>query len=178
MGLLKDTKCYTIGPLEFGSFDKAISWRQSLKDELCPLGIDILSPLDKVFKNFPKEGRGFNQHLREELKKGNFDYVHTEMKQIRTRDLALCDLSTFLIAYLDINIPTFGSVDEIITSKRNQKPIFLIIDGGYKNIPLWLSSYFKPNWVYNDLDSVVAIIKKINSGEEQINNKYWKILNK
>lgn len=176
MGLLYKSKVYTIGNLEYGCFTNAKSWRDSLVTELSPLGITILSPLDKVFENYPQEGADFNKHLKGQLTLGNFDYVHEEMKAIRNRDLAMCDLSTFLIAYLDISKPTYGSVDEIITAKRNQKPVFLVIDGGYKNIPLWLSSYFKPNWVYCSLNDVVETIKKIDSGEISVNNKYWKIL--
>ncbi len=152
MNLLKGTKCYTIGNLEYSCFSNAKKWRSSLKQELKPLGITILSPLDKVFKNFPVEGKDFNAHLKEQLKLNNFDYVHEQMKHIRNRDLGMVDLSTFIIGVLNPDVPTFGTTDEIVTAKRNQKPVFLVIpERGYSGCPLWLTSYFKPNWVYKDL---------------------------
>lgn len=176
MDLLNGTKTYTIGNLQYASFDHAREWRQYLKDKLVPIGITVLSPLDKVFKNFPQEDEKMQDKLKKALENGDFNYVHNESKSIRARDLAMCDISTFLIAYLDVTKPTIGSIDEIITSKRSSKPVFLVIDGGYKKIPIWLASYFRPNWVYNSLDEVINILYKINNGKEEINNKYWKIL--
>ncbi len=175
-GLLWGTKAYTIGNLQYGSFDHAREWRQYLKVNLEPLGIDILSPLDKPFKNFEREDENLQFKMKEDLNLGNYEKVHQGMKIVRNRDLALCDISTFLIAYIDPNKPTWGSPDEIVTSKRNQKPVFLVLDGGYRNIPLWLASYFRPNWVYEDLDQVISTLVKIDQREIEINNKYWKIL--
>ena len=64
-----------------------------------------------------------------------------------------------------------------ITSKRASKPIFLVIpDKGYRGIPIWLASYFKPNWVYESVDQVVQELYRIDSEPaENLNNKYWKI---
>ncbi len=176
MGLLKGTVTYTVGNLQYGCFDAAKSWRDSLKEQLSPLGIRILSPLDKMFRNFEKEGKDFNKELVQALKEGRHQWVHEQAKSIRSRDLSACDVSQFLIAYLDPTKPTFGSTDEIITAKRNLKPVFLILDGGYSNCPIWLCSYFKPHWVYPSLDKVVDTLKKIDTGEIEINTKYWKIL--
>lgn len=177
MGLLTGTKCYTIGPLECGCFKEARKWRAYVKDKLDPLGVRTLSPLNKMFKNFEKEGEHFNAELKEALKQGKYEWVHEQMKMVRNRDLAACDLSTFLIAIVEPGVPTYGSTDEIVTSKRNQKPVFLVIpDKGYSEIPIWLASYFKPNWVYKNLDEVINTIYKIDSGEIQVSNKNWKIL--
>ncbi len=178
MNLLKGTNCYTIGQLQHGCFSFAKSWRDELKSKLSPIGVKILSPLDRMFRNFPEESANLNSELQQQLKDGKYYWVHEQMKAIRARDLAACDLSTFLIAVLDPNRITWGATDEIITSKRNCKPVFLIIpDKGYSEIPLWLASYFKPNWVYKNIDEVVNVLYQINSGEIDINNKYWKILN-
>jgi hypothetical protein len=146
-----------------------------VKEKLSPLGIRVLSPLDKMFKNFNQEGVDFNNEMKEALKRGDYELVHKEMTKVRNRDLAACDLSTFLIAVVDVTKPNWGSVDEIITSKRNCKPVFLVIDQGYKNCPLWLTSYFKPNHVYDSLDKVIETIYDIDAGKIEINNKYWKI---
>ncbi len=178
-GFLNGTNAYTIGQLQHGSFKYAKEWRSYLQEKLEPLGVHILSPLDKMFKNFPKEGEHFNAELKQALKDGKYQWVHEEMKVIRNRDLAACDFSTFLIAVIDPKTVTWGCTDEIITSKRNQKPVFLVIpDKGYEEIPLWLASYFRPNWVYKNLDEVIDILYKIDSGKIEVNNKYWKILEK
>lgn len=177
-GTLYGSKCYTIGNLEFDSFASAKVWRDVLKEELEPLGIQILSPLDNVFKSFHPEAAGYNKQLREMLQDpAKWNEVHEKAKNIRNRDLAMVDASQFLIGVLNTEKPTFGFTDEVITAKRNQKPVFLVIpDKGYEGIPIWLASYFKPNWVYRNIEEVIVEVKKINSESiENLNNKYWKL---
>ncbi len=177
MNLLKGTKTYTIGPLQYASWEKAKKWRDKVKVELAPLGIDVLSPLDKVFRNYPQESESKNKELREALLEGRYDYVHKEMLDIRNRDLCCCDISTFLIAVLEPGVPSFGAIDEIITSKRAAKPVFLVIPSlGYAGIPLWLASYFKPEWVYASVDEVISKLKDIDAGKVELDRKYWKIV--
>ena len=177
MNILKGSRVYTIGQLQHESFTYANEWRNYLLEKFNPLGIQVLSPIEKVFKNFPLESKDMQDKMKDALKEGNYDFVHREMTAIRNRDLAMCDLSTFLIAVIDPNKVTWGCTDEIITSKRSRKPVFLVIpELGYAGIPLWLASYFKPNWVYKSLDDVIDTIYRIDAGKEEVNNKYWKIL--
>lgn len=177
MNLLKGCLSYTIGPLEVGDFNSARSWREYAKEKLAPLGIKILSPLDKVLKNYPQESETKNAELKQALKDGKYDYVHREMQEIRNRDLACCDVSTFLIAVLEPGIPSCGSIDEIITSKRLQKPVFLVVpELGYAGLALWMTSYFKPEQVYKSLDEVIDILYKIDQGEIEIDTKHWKLI--
>lgn len=176
--LLRGTTAYTIGNLQYSSFKFAKQWRDELKEKLDPIGVKVLSPLDKVFKNYEAEGSDKNKELIAALQKGKFDYVHEEALKIRSRDLRLVDHAVFLVAVLDVTKPSVGSIDEIITAKRAAKPVFLVIpNSGYKQIPIWLASYFKPQWVYKNLDEVVEILFAIDEGKEEINSKYWKIPN-
>lgn len=179
MDTLKNTKCYTIGNLEYSSFSDAAIWRQYLKEKLEPIGVTILSPLDNPFKTFQPESAGWNKQLKDLLKTpDNWLHVHEEARKIRNRDLAMVDRSDFLICVLDINRPTYGTVDEIISAKRQNKPVFLVIpEYGYTACPIWLCSYFKPSWVYKSLDEVVEELYNINNTDaNELNNKYWKIL--
>lgn len=184
MNTLSGTKIYTIGNLEYGSFKEAESWRDKVKEKLEPLNIKILSPLDNLFKTFTPESEGWNKKLKEMLKNSeNWDFVHKETQKIRNRDLAMVDRSDFIICVLDITKPTYGTTDEIITAKKACKPVFLVIPesqnvvGGYASCPIWLCSYFKPNWVYSSLEEVIEKIYDINNKPaEELNNKYWKIL--
>jgi nucleoside 2-deoxyribosyltransferase len=179
MNTLSGTRAYTVGNLEFDSFASAAKWRQLLSDALTPIGVQILSPLDNVFKTFAPESAGWNKELKERLQNpSHWDFVHEEAKKIRNRDLCQVDISTFIVAVLNPDKPTFGTTDEIITAKRACKPVFLVIpDKGYSGIPIWLASYFKPNWVYSSIDEVIQELYRINNSPvEDLNNKYWKIL--
>lgn len=176
MGLLNRAKCYMACQLQFGDFDKVRNEHEYFRNRVEPMGVVVLSPLEKIFTSFDRESKDMHEHLKEELAVGNFNYVRSQMQIIRNRDLAACDLSTFIVAKLNPKVVSYGIVDEIITSRRNGRPVFLVIEGKYKNCPLWLCSYFKSDWVYNDYDEVIDKLIKIDKGEESINSKNWKIL--
>lgn len=174
---LKGAKCYSIGPLEFGDWDHAALWRKTLQQELAPLNIRVISPLDEVFTTFKQESKAFHKVLLDKLKNGDWEYVHNEMRKIRNRDLAITDHSTFIVAVLPEGVPTVGGIDELLTARRLCRPIFLVVpDKGFGGLPLWLCSYFKPESVYKSLEDAVKDIKKIDqTPPEELDSKYWKI---
>ena len=176
MGILYKTKCYLGCQLQFGDFDQVKKEHDYFKEETKEIGLTVLSPLEPIFTSSESESKELHLLIKKELEKGNFNFVHEEMKKIRSRDLAACDLSTFIVAKLNPTVPAFGLTDEIITSKRNGRPVFLILENGYGTCPLWLCSYFKPNWVYRSYDEVISTLFKIDSGKQEIDLKTWKIL--
>lgn len=177
MNTLKNTKCYTIGPLEKGDWSHATQWRQELKTALEPMGIQVISPLDKVFTTFSQETQDFHSLLKEKQKNGDWQFVHEEMKKIRNRDLAITDYSTFVVAVLPEGVSTTGGIDELLTALRLRRFVYLVVpQKGFGGLPLWLCSYFKPESVYKTLEDAIEDIKKINqTPPDKLDNKYWKI---
>jgi nucleoside 2-deoxyribosyltransferase len=170
---LRGTKVYCAGNLENENWQKALSWRESLKQELSKIGIVCLSPLDKVFKNFEKEGENLHTELKELIKKGDLEPVHQKMKSIRRRDLALIDRSDFVVCVLDVQKPTFGTIEELVLSEKQSKPVFIVVKGGA--IPLWLLAMFKPKYFYDSLEDVIIHLKKLDNGELPITDENWRI---
>ena len=176
-GLLYLEKVYLAGNLEHEDFTYAQGWRDYFKEQTKDLGLICLSPLDKIFINYEKEGKDLQVRLKQKLVDGDFLSVCETMRHVRSRDLACADIALFLVVVLNPKVPTFGTVDEIITSKRANRPVFLVIpDLGFRGIPLWLASYFRPEWVYKCLDDVIIQLRKIDAGEVELNSKYWRIL--
>ncbi len=165
------------GNIEYISFEKARTWREIARLELSKLGIKVVSPMDEVFSNFPKEDELSFKQIKEMQAAGRFEEANLAAKKIRNKDLACVDLSTFLIVYLDIKVPTYGTLAEFYLAYDLRKPIFFIVDGGYVNLPVWLCSYLKPEWVFPDLDSALEKIKRIDKGLEVADSKYWRLLN-
>lgn len=179
MNTLRGSKCYLAGNLEFEDWNFSISWRTEFEERVAPLGIKVLSPLKSVFKNFPKEAKDFTLQLKAALAAGDYNFVHEQSKLIRSKDLNLCDIATFLVINLNPSKPTFGTIDELITASRAKKPIFLIIKGGYTNIPIWLAGYVKPEFVFNSLNDVIDELFRLDSLPNScLNNKYWRLLEK
>ena len=182
MNILDKTYCYTIGNLEYDCFDFAEDWRSFVKKELSPLGIKILSPLDKIFTNYPIEDKELHNNVENLIINNKENEVRNIMKEIRRRDLSACDYSTFLIAVINTQCHTVGSYEEIFRSLLNNKPIFFHFIGknnNYKlNVPKWIRACVPPDFFYPSIAEIVKDIKKIDKGEKEINPKYWKILEK
>lgn len=179
MGILYKTKGYLCGNLEYEQEGFTKEWRNYFKEKVKDMGITCFSPLDKVFKDFGEpETHGFQTHLKDALQRGEYQYVHEKMKVVRDRDLRMVDLANFLVTVINPNIPTIGTIDEVLTGLEQRKPVLMVIPGlGYKGLALWLTSYFKPHWVYDSIDGAINELKKIDSGEIKLNLKYWRIPN-
>lgn len=176
MGLLYRSRVYLACQLQFGDFDQIRLEHNYFKEKTKDLGLIVLSPLDRIFVSFEMESKEMHLEIKRRLQEGDYEWVHETTKLIRNRDLAATDLSTFIVAKLNPNIPAFGLTDEVITSKRNGRPVFLILENGYATVPIWLASYFKPSWVYKSYDEVIDKLHEIDSGKQEINPKTWKIL--
>ena len=73
-------------------------------------------------------------------------------------------------------IASWGSAEEIVTAVREQKPVFVAIEGGKVKTPLWMLAMFPHKYIYNSIEEVVDMIKKIDSGEVRLDSGRWKLL--
>ncbi len=174
-GVLYGSKVYTIGNLQAESYEFAKGWRDEFKRAMDLMGVITMSPLDEVFVNFKFESKGFRELMYECLEKGDHDTVHKEFQSIRRRDLAMVDHSQFIVGILNPAIPTFGTIEELSFATRANKPIFLVIHGGRKRVPLWVQGMVKPECIYEKLDYVIGDLHKINAGLTPISNEKWRI---
>ena len=174
-GLLWKTKIYLAGNLETEDYSYAVDWRKDFADKVKEMGIITLSPLEELFINYPKEDKDFQDKLKAARANGEFDYVHEEMVKIRSRDLICIDVSTCIVAVINPDKPSWGTVDEIILATRQNKNVFLVIKDGPRRLPLWLFSYFTKEWVFDNLDQVVDRLKTINEGKIELDPKYWRL---
>lgn len=172
--ILNHTKVYVVGAIQYDN--NAREWRERATIELAKLGIIVFNPFEKPFVNSVPEDEMTKSFLLNKLADGDFETVRNHMKLIRAYDLRCVDLSDFIIANIDPQTASWGSADEIFTSLRMKKPVFLIVKGGVKKCPLWLLGSIPINFIYESLDDVIADLIKIDSGEKPIDCKYWKLL--
>ena len=59
-----------------------------------------------------------------------------------------------------------------------KKPNFVSVEGGKNKTPLWLLGMMPHNYFYNDIDEVLDMIRKIDSGEKKIDSDRWRLLRK
>jgi len=173
-GILNKTRVYLSGGMEFNS--EGHLWREDTGKFLKSLGIVVLDPYHKPFYSSLPEDEKTRIRLKELRRQGQFQEVHEYFKQVRADDLRMTDICDFAIVRLTIKKASIGTDEELTTLNRSKKPIFLSVDEGKKEAPLWLFGMLKPNYIYNSLDEVHQMIENINSGAKPIDSPRWKIL--
>lgn len=173
MNILNKTKTYLVGHMQYA---EGHNWRKYVESELKPLGIKIFNPYEKPFVKDMDEGDLVREDCKSLIQQERYDEVSEKFKQIRIYDLNLVDRSDFIIAHIIPNVASWGSAEEIVTANRAKKPIFLSIEGGKKQCPLWLFGTIPHRYIYNNLEEIIDTIKQIDSGEKPIDSDRWRLL--
>lgn len=178
MNNLRKTKAYLIGHMQYANGQ---AWRNEFKDKIADIGVTCFDPYEKPYDQHLL-GTDESDEIREEcIKKmeiGDYDYVANLFKHVRNLDLALCDKSDFIVMYLDPKVPTIGTVEELSTSVKMKKPVFIFVEGGKVKTPLWILGMIPHKFIFNSLDEIVDVLYKMDSGEMPIDPKYWRLLRK
>lgn len=151
-------------------------WRVKLSKQLELLDILCFNPYQKPFIKDVEEGEEIRAEMESWIKESKFDKVSEKMKQIRSYDLNLVDRSDFIVAHLNPRIASWGSAEEIVTAVRMKKPIFISIEGGKTETPMWLFGMVPHKYIYNSIDEIVHTLYSINSGKKEIDSDRWRLL--
>ena len=173
--ILDKTKTYLVGHMQYLS---GRNWREEVTERLSPLGITCFDPYKKPFMKDVAEDEASRQEMETWMKTKQYDRVTERMKTVRSYDLNLVDRSDFIIAHLVPDVASWGSAEEIVTAVREQKPVFVAIEGGKVKTPLWMLAMFPHKYIYNSIEEVVDIIKDIDSGKKRLDSGRWKLLKK
>lgn len=173
--LLEKTKTYLVGHMQYAN---GRDWREYVEGELTPLKIQIFNPYKKPFVKDVDEGEETRGKISNDMEEGHYNDVAQRMKQIRSYDLNLVDRSDFIVAHLLPDVASWGSAEEIVTAVRMKKPIFISMEGGKEKTPLWMMGMLPHHYVYDNIEEVVSMLKKIDAGEKQIDSDRWRLLKK
>ncbi len=173
-GLLYRTRCYLSGSMEFNTSGNL--WREDVKEKLNSLNIIFLDPYKKPFITSLPEDQIIRDNLKKERERGNYDLVHDYFKQVRSDDLRCCDMADFAIVRFNNNIASIGTDEEITVLNRAKKPIFIFVDQGKNQCPLWLLGMLKHSYIYNSVDEVIKMIQDIDNETVKIDSSRWRLL--
>ena len=175
MNLLEKTKTYLVGHMQYVS---GRNWREEVTDQLKPLSITCFDPYKKPFMKDVEEDEASRQEMETWMKTKQYDRVTERMKTVRAYDLNLVDRSDFIVAHLVPDVASWGSAEEIVTAVRMKKPIFISMEGGKKNTPLWIMGMIPHHYIYDSVSEIVDMIKNIDSGNKEIDSDRWRLLRK
>ncbi len=173
--LLEKTRTYLVGQMQYQNGE---DWRNKVQSILHKMGIIVYNPYHKPFCKDIQEDDSVRIHIVDLIKEKKYDEVQKRMKDIRVYDLNLVDRSDFIIAYIIPNVPTYGSVEELVTAVRMKKPTFIAVEGGKSQCPYWLFGMFPHKYIYDSIDDVMNMLIKIDSGEKEIDSDRWRLLRK
>ena len=148
------------------------TWRDTLTPILSGLDLKVLNPISKPI-NIAKEdsdNRKYKQKLKE-LK--NYDALSSLMKEIRSVDLRMVDISDFIIVNVDLEIFPCGTMEEIFLANRQKKPIIVHMQQGKENAPDWLFGTLPHQLIFSNWFEIVDYLKHIDSDTNIECYKRW-----
>jgi hypothetical protein len=140
--------------------DGGIGWRQDLIQSLKALNILWLDPTRKPIDIGVEDLE--NRALRHKAKRaGDFEFVRTQMKQIRPVDLRMVDICDFVVVNLDLSVHACGTYEELFWANRMKKPVLIRIEQGVEHTPDWLFGTFPFEMIFSSWDEVKKYLRHI-----------------
>tara|TARA_R110000824_G_scaffold298350_1_gene486572 strand:- start:1626 stop:2120 length:495 start_codon:yes stop_codon:yes gene_type:complete len=153
-------------------------WREEITEKLTPLGITCFNPYKKPFVKDVEEDDETREEMNVWMHAKQYDRVTDRMKTVRAYDLNLVDRSDFIIAHLVPDVASWGSAEEIVTAVRMKKPIFVSMEGGKSETPLWMLGMFPHKYIYNSIEEIIEMLYAIDNGNKEIDSDRWRLLQK
>lgn len=161
MNRLKNQRCYLAGAIDRVA-DRGNGWRDALTPFLQSLGIIVINPLKKP-TNIAQEDECTAAHKKKLKRQAKYDELSVIMKEIRSVDLRMVDISDFMIVHLDLKSQPCGTLEEIFWANRQKKPIIIKMEQGKKQAPDWLFGTIPHHFIFDSWQSIEAYLHGINT---------------
>lgn len=159
---LEGSWVYLVGAIDL-SGDLGAPWREEITPFLKKqLKCKVINPLCKPV-NIGLESND-NRPQRAKLKlEEDYDKFSDIMKAIRSVDLRFVDRADFVIWYLDLDHPTFGSVEEAAWANREKKPVLVVCPQGKQAIPDWVFGMLPHRYFYNNFEELKSYLLDVDT---------------
>lgn len=179
LNVLWKTRSYLIGNMQYVDNEEGEGWRDDLTKILIEMGVVVFDPYHKPFiKDVQEGGKRARSRLDRALALQDFDFLGNKMREIRSYDLNLVDRSDFIIAFINPKVASWGTAEELTTAVRAKKPIFLAVKGGKIACPYWIFGMIPHKYIYNSIDEIVKVLRRINTGNKKLDSNRWRLLRK
>ena len=173
--LLEKTRTYLVGHMQYAD---GRNWRDAVEEELGKLNITVFNPYKKPFVKDVDEDEEARYKMHEDMGNGYYNDVAERMSTVRSYDLNLVDRSDYIVAHILPDVASWGSAEEIVTAVRMKKPIFISMQGGKSQTPLWMMGMLPHHYIYDSIEEVLEMIHQINDGKKAIDSDRWRLLRK
>ncbi len=169
MNRLKNHRGYLCGPME-NAADTGRDWRERIKETLRGLQIHWFDPLDKPTVS-GVEDEEIRQKWLEMRALGQFIELVKEIRKLRCIDLRMVDVCDFLVVYLNNDINTTGTWEELFLANRQKKPILVVIEQGSHKLPMWLFGTLPLEHIFDSWEELHNYLRDVDCGH--MDHKRW-----
>jgi len=160
---LADSRCYLAGAMEKKE-DKGTEWRNDVKKNLQYLHVFWLDPTCKPC-SMGQETKAIHDKLEKDRIELRDHAVKSTMRPVRRIDLRMVDICDFMIVNVDIDVPTFGTHEEVLRAISQNKPVLIHLDGK-KQLPLWWYDVVETSRVFTKWIDLYAYLNEIATSKE------------
>lgn len=172
MNYLKDKTCYLCGPIKLAK-DDGVGWRNEITPLLLDLGVQVIDPCNKN-NNGPSEIGSDKARYRQLIMKEKWKELKKNFWPCVRFDLRACDKSDFIIFYYDPDIPTIGTIHELVVSSFEKKPILLVYDKDkLDRFNPWMCVFIKENHFFSSWVDMFNYLQNVNEGK--LDTSLWVI---
>jgi hypothetical protein len=151
--------------------DGGKGWRERITPKLKKVGVVVIDPCDKPI-DVGQEIE--NKDLRKKLKsEEKYKELAELMKPIRSVDLRFCDVSDFIIVYLDMSTSMIGTLEELFWANREKKPILVWCPQGKNQAPDWLFATVPHEHIFSTEEELLTYIYNVDCGEDKRSFRRW-----
>lgn len=177
-GRLNNTRCYLAGPIDYAQ-DDGVAWRRDFTKTLARFGVVPLDPTDKPTSQCKYNEIGDEKQMIDKLiELERWDELRTMAKEIVLVDLRMVEVSDFLVAYVNTDIPMCGTWDEIFESLRQRKPTYVVIEGGKRKMPMWLRGKLNHNFCFSSFKELENYLEGLHMGIIEPDYTRWVFLDR
>jgi len=163
-GYLKGKSVYLCGPIKM-VFDDGQEWRDAITPRLNAMDIRVINPCKNTSKDFSEIGED-KKIFADLILKEKWGKLKERFWPVVRHDLRSVDLSDFIIFNYDPDVPTIGSVHELVVSTFEKKIILLKYDKAkLKNFNPWMCVFIKKHHFFSSWDTMFTYLKKVDRGE-------------
>lgn len=175
MNRLINQRVYLAGAMDRVK-DRGNGWRDNITPFLEELGVIVFNPIKKPTSIGQEDEavHALKKHLKNNRK---YDDLSKIMKQIRSVDLRLVDISDFLIVNLDLDIHPCGTYEEIFWANRQKKPIIVHMEQGKQSAPDWLFGTIPHEMIFSSWHDMKEYLLTIHNNPEINTFNRWYFFN-
>lgn len=171
MGYLSGKSAYLCGPIK-SALDDGIGWRNTITPILeSRYSISVSDPCKETLDGTGEIGKD-KINFQELIKAKQFAKLKDEFYKIVRKDLKAVDRADLLIIYHDPNLPTVGTIHELVIASEKKTPILLKYDAQHlDNLNPWIFTFIKSNWIFDEWEAMWKYMDNIHTGN--LDSSHW-----